>query len=72
MLITSRQKWQTLKENEKFLKVFMGGIPVEYTENEKLLGLCVNENLSWENNIRDIVSKINSKLALLRRIKKFL
>ncbi len=38
-------------------------------ESENLLGVVVNHNLSWESNMNGVVSNINRKLALLKRIK---
>ncbi len=42
---------------------------LENVQSEKLLGVVVNHNLSWESHIHEVVSNINGKLALLRRIK---
>ncbi len=58
-----------LTENEKKLKVKMNGKYLENVEYEKLLGVVVNQNLSWESHINGVVSNINRKLAFLRRIK---
>ncbi len=40
---------------------------LENVEFEKLLGVVINHNLSWESHINGVVSNINRKLALLRR-----
>ncbi len=47
----------------------MNGKYLENVEYEKLLSVVVNYNLSWESHIYGVVSNINRKLALLRRIK---
>ncbi len=44
----------------------------ENVESENLLGVVINHNLSWESHINGVVSNINRKLALLRRIKGYL
>ncbi len=41
----------------------------ENVTSDKLLGVTVDHYLSWEKHITTIVSTINKKLALLRRIK---
>ena len=69
MLITTWQKRASLPENERKLNVIMNGEQLENVESERLLGVTVNNNLSWEKHIDNIVSKVNSKLALLRSIK---
>ncbi len=50
----------------------MDGKMLENVESEKLLGAIINKNLSWEEHIAKIVSTVNRKLALLRRIKNYL
>ncbi len=45
---------------------------LENVESEKLFAVVVNHNLSWESHINGVVSNINRKLALLRRIKGYL
>ncbi len=47
----------------------MNGKYLKNVESEKLLGVFVNHNLSSESHINGVVSNINRKLALLRRIK---
>ena len=41
----------------------------EESEEEKLLGFTVSNNLKWENHISKLVRKLNFKLFTLRRIK---
>ncbi len=47
---------------------WMGNI-LKSVSTDKLLGVKINHNLSWEEHINSIVRKVNSKLALLRGIK---
>ena len=47
----------------------MNGKYLENVESEKLLGTIINNNLSWEKHIDNVVKRVNSKLALLRSIK---
>ncbi len=69
MLVATWQKRASLPENERKLKVKMSGKHLENVESEKLLDVVINHNLLWENHINGVVSNINRKLALLRRIK---
>ncbi len=50
----------------------MNNDTLEYVTSDKLLGVTVDHNLSWEKHITTIVSTINRKLALLRRIKRYM
>ncbi len=67
MLITTRQNKATLDDQ---FQVVMDGQLLANVESDKLLGVMININLSWEEHIAKIVSIVNKKLALLRQIKK--
>ncbi len=43
----------------------MNGEFLENITSENLLGVTMNQNLSWEEHINDVVSQINCKLAAL-------
>ncbi len=72
MLVRTWQKRASLPENERKQKVKMNGKYLENVESEKLLGVVINHNLSWESHVTGGVSTINRKLALQRRIKRCL
>ncbi len=38
----------------------------------KYLGITITENLTWHDQIENMISKINQRLGLLRRVKDFL
>ncbi len=65
MLITTWQKRASLPEQERILKVTLNDTQLENVENDKLLGVHINNNLSWENHINSIFSKENRNIALL-------
>jgi hypothetical protein len=69
MLITTWQKRAALPEHLRTLRVKMNSHYLENVTTERLLGALINNKLSWESHINSAVSKVNSKLALLRRIK---
>ncbi len=68
MFYTTWKKRASLPENERKLKAKLNGKDLVNVESEKLLGVVVNHILSWESHINGLVSNINRKLALLRRI----
>ena len=45
---------------------------IECVCHQKLLGLHIDKNLTWNHHIKVVHTKLKSKLALLRRIKPFL
>ncbi len=45
------------------------GSTLKNVSSNKLLGITINHNLSWEDHINSIARKINNNLALLRDIK---
>ena len=48
------------------------GEQIQITESEKLLGVHINNSLSWSTHIESTLKKCNSLLFLLNRIKKYL
>ena len=69
--IISWQKRLHPPQNED-LCVSLNDITLENVTSTKLLGVTLNHNMSWEEHINTIVSKINRIIALLRRIKRYL
>ncbi len=66
MLIMTWQKRLSLLENQR------NNDTLENVKSDKLLRDTIDHNLSWEKHITTIVSTINRKLALLRRIKRYM
>ena len=60
------------KINTDSLNLNINGMCIENVESHKVLGLHIDKNLKWKTHINKTCSKINSKLALLRRITYFL
>ncbi len=60
MLITTWQKHASISEQDIILKVTLNDTQLDNVENEKLLGVHINNNLSWENHtIREESSQTN-------------
>ena len=72
MLVTTWQKRNSLDENDRTLELYLQGNLLENTMNEKLLGVQINNNLSWDEHIHYTEKIINRKLALLNKIKSYL
>ena len=69
MIIGTRQKILSL-EDEIFLEI--NSEVLQNSMCEKLLGVKIDPNLTWTNQIDQICSKISSCMYLLSKIKKFL
>ncbi len=72
MLITTWQKRISFQENQRNLSIVMNNDTLENVTSDKLLVVNIDHNLSWEKHITTIVSTINRKLALLRRINRYM
>ena len=70
MLITSRQKRNNLHECALSLKY--NDIDIKMTTSDKILGVHVDENLSWNDHYRHVSKKVSSYLWLLSKIKTYL
>ena len=70
MLITSRQKRNNLHESELSLKY--NDIDIKMTTSDKILGVYVDENLTWNNHYQHVSKKVSSYLWLLNKIKTYL
>ena len=68
MVIGSRQRLYTLDSAPVFL---INGAPVKQVESTKLLGLNIDEHLSWSVHVDAISKKIASGLGALKRIRPF-
>jgi hypothetical protein len=45
---------------------------LQHSACEKLLGIKIDSNINWKNQIDQVCSKISSKIYLLSKIKKYL
>ena len=70
MLITSRQKRSNLLEDTLSLKY--NDIDIKMTTSDKILGVNVDENLSWNDHYQHVSKKVSSYLWLLSKIKTYL
>ena len=64
MLITSRHKRNNLLEDTLPLKY--NDLDIKMTTSDKILGVYVDENLSWNDHYQHVSKKVSSYLWLLR------
>ena len=70
MLSGTRQKLILMNDHNKILNVFLNGNKLKQVTSKKLLGVLIDESLSWKQQIK--VIKRAYKISLLRRIKKYI
>ena len=70
MLLTTSQKRSRLENPQ--LDVKLGDSSLKMVKCEKLLGVLVDEDLTWTQQIQKVLKTVNAQLSLLRRIRKFL
>ena len=68
MVISTNYKLKIKKE----LNLTINDILIENVTVQKLLGVYIDNTLSWKSQITKICSKLNSKIALLKRISYYL
>ena len=69
MLIHSPQKLKNT--SDRSLSAILNGNMLAQVKQAKVLGLTLDEFLIWTKHIDNLCSTINSRLALLHRIKPF-
>ena len=70
MLISTKPKLNQIMSRPPILKI--GNETIDISTNEKLLGVHIDNDLSWTTQIENTIKKCNTLLYLLRRIKCYL
>ena len=70
MLITTHQKRASLPNEQ--LSLTLNSVDLNMISNDKILGVIIDNNLTWSQHIDKICKKITSNLWLLSRIKDYL
>ena len=70
MCIGLKKKLYT--SSDEIFDISINGLQINESQCEKVLGVFVDATYSWNAHINHIIKKVNSSLALLRRIKKYL
>ena len=70
LLIGSVQK--LIQSSETTMEIYIDNIKLEDAAREKLLGVVIDSNLSWNLHIDYLIKKLNSRICLLKRAKVYL
>lgn len=70
MLVTTNQKRKRLNTDK--LNLIYNDESLSMTTSDKILGVCVDNNLNWTEHVKSLTKKIASNIWLLSKIKKFL
>ena len=70
MLVTTNQKRQRL--DKEILDLKFNEESLNKISNDKILGVLVDQNLTWSDHIRHLSKKITSSIWLLSKVMKFL
>ncbi len=70
MLLSTKPKIKAIKD--RIPEINLNDTKLQHTSCVKLLGVHIDECLSWKSQIDTIIKKCNSLLYLLCRIKKYL
>lgn len=70
LLIGSVQRLS--QSNETTMEIYIDNIKLEEAAGEKLLGVVIDSNLSWNLHIDCLIKKLNSRICLLKRAKVYL
>ncbi len=70
MIITTYQKATTLETKE--LNVTYDGSKLQNVDSQKSLGIKINKNLSWKDQVDKVANKVSRGIALLGRINDYL
>ena len=58
--------------NAKPINIVVNSVSIENVTSKKLLGITLDSTLSWKAQVNSVTKKVNSKIALLKRINYFL
>jgi len=72
MLMGSQQKLRTFKNLDSCLNVEVLGHNIEQVTDQKLLGVQIDNSLTWNEQVKKVKKTVLFKLSLLRKIRKYL
>ena len=72
MLITTKQKLKSIQNSANCLKIQTQGQQIEQITSERLLGVQIDNSLTWDDQVKKVKRTVLFKISLLRKIKKYL
>ena len=69
MLVTTRQRRSRINDN---LNLSLNNIQLLTVSNEKVLGVQIDNNLSWGEHVRKVTQKMSTNIWLLSKVKNYL
>ena len=72
MLIISKSKESRLETIDRDFYLNVNDTLIENTKHEKLLGVIIENNLSWQHQVKKVRKTVIFKLSILRKIRKYL
>ena len=70
MLITTKQRRHHIQNAR--LNITINELNLQQVNQQKVIGVVVDENLKWREHVNGVYKKISQTIALFRRIKQFL
>ena len=70
MIFGTPQKLLNLQYTQIAIKVY--NVPIKQVQSVKYLGVCLDQHMTWQDHVKYTSNKIASRLALLRRVRKYL
>ena len=68
MLVGTRQR---LSRNRYDSKIQIGGVDIKQVSTTKSLGILVDKNLNWYQQVDSISKKVSKRIGMLRRVKPY-
>ena len=72
MLLGTRQKLRYIEDPDKCLNIIIQDQKIEQVTSEKLLGIQIDNSLTWNDQIHKVKKTAQFKISLLRKIKRYL
>ena len=60
------------QKKEHLLNISLEGVPIEQVKEARLLGVTIDERLSWATHINNIITKMSRSISIIRRSAYFL
>ena len=72
MLTISKSKESRLETIDRDFYLNVNDTTIKNTKHEKLLGVIIDNNLSWQHQVKKVRKTVLFKLSILRKIRKYL